>query len=239
MTPDGSREPESHPRLTAATVTPQMPPSKPIRLRADAQRNRDKIVATARTLFAERGLDVPMDEIAKNAGVGSGTLYRNFPTLDELITAVFLERAADNVAALERAQQHPDPWQGFADFIRETCHAQAADRGMANLTAIGHRSRKLRELHNRGYKGFTALIDRAKASGQLRADFAPEDLILLYMAIAGITRHAGPTAPAATDRFIALTLDGYRSEAATAAPPPISPRTITQRLRENARASNP
>jgi AcrR family transcriptional regulator len=206
-------------------------------LRADAQRNRDKLVATARALFAERGLDAPLDELAKRAGVGSGTLYRHFPTRDDLITAVFLERMAESVIAVERAQQHRDPWEGFAEFIRETCRAQATDRGMADLVAIGRGGRELRALQTRGFNGFTTLIDRAKASGALRADFSPQDLILLTMAIAGITRHTGPTAPAATDRFIALALDGFRAEAATPAPPAISARTMLARLREAARAS--
>jgi AcrR family transcriptional regulator len=207
------------------------------RLRADAARNRDRLIATARAVFAERGLDAPLDEIAKRAGVGSGTLYRHFPTRDDLITAVFLEQTAENLAALERAQQHEDPWEAFADYVRQTCRAQAADRGMADLLAIGHRSRELRALRTHAYNGFIALIDRAKASGTLRADFSPEDLVLLLMATAGIISRTGATAPAATDRFVALALDGFRAKAATPAPPPISSRTMILRLREIARAS--
>jgi hypothetical protein len=74
-------------------------------------------------------------------------------------------------------------------------------------------------------------------SGTLRADFSPEDLVLLLMATAGIVSRTGATAPAATDRFVALALDGLRAQAATPAPPPISPRTMISRLREIARAS--
>jgi AcrR family transcriptional regulator len=209
----------------------------PTRLRADAQRNRDKLVITARAVFRKDGLDASLDEIANRAGVGRGTLYRHFPTRDDLITAVFLERLAENVATAERALQLEDPWEGFAEYIREACRAQAVDRGMAALMAIGHRSEELRALRARAFNGFAILVDRAKASGALRADFAPEDLILLMLAIGGITRHTGPTAPAATDRFIALALDGLRAEAATPAPPAISPQTMISRLREAARAA--
>jgi len=181
-----------------------------------------------------------MKEIARSAEVGIGTLYRHFPTNSELIATVYMARAAQHIAAIERAGRHADPWQGFVEFIRETCHAQAADRGMADLTAIGHRSPALRALRTGGDEGLAALVDRAKAGGQLRADFSPEDLILLYVAIAGITRHAGPAAPAAADRFVELTLDGFRAAAASAgAPPPIAPWGMTLQLREHARASKP
>ena len=154
------------------------------------------VMATARAAFAEHGLDASLDEIAKRAGVGSGNLYRHFPTRDVLITAVFVERTAENLAALERAQRHEDPWETFADYVRQTCRAQAGDRGMADLMAVGHRGRELRALRTRAFDGFTALIDRAKAGGTLRADFSPEDFILLLMATAGIIGRTGATAPA-------------------------------------------
>ena len=202
------------------------------RLRADARRNRERLVCTARAVYREQGLEAPLDEIARRAEVGRGTLYRHFPTRDDLITAVFLERMAENVATAERALQLEDPWQGFAEYVRETCRVQAADRGMSDLIAIGHPNRELRALRSRAYNGFTKLIDRAKANGSLRPDFSPEDLILLTMAAGGISRHTGLSAAPATDRFIALALDGLRAEAATPAPPAISARTMLARLRE-------
>lgn len=206
------------------------------RLRADAKRNREVLIETASHLFAERGLDVPLDEIAKRAGVGSGTLYRHFATRQDLVAAVFLDRTAQTVAAVERAVQDDDAWHGFVTYIRETCRAQAADRGMADLIATGYPNRELRALQSRGYDGFSRLVERTKASGDLRPDFTPEDLILLYMAVAGITRYAGATAPAATERFVALALDGFRADAASPAPPPVSKQTMVRRLRENTRA---
>jgi AcrR family transcriptional regulator len=208
----------------------------PPHLRADAQRNRDTLVATARTLFAERGLDVSMNEIAKRAGVGSGTLYRHFATREDLVTAVFVDEIAENVAAVERALEDDDPWRGFTVYVRATASFQATGQALADLFAIGHPSREMRALHTRGYRGFSELIARAQAAGYLRADFTPEDLVLLYMAIAGVTRYAGRTAPAAVERFVAFVLDGYRAEAATPAPPPIPQRTMAVRLREVARA---
>src|SRR6266542_5619891 len=130
----------------SATVIPM---TEPTRLRADAQRNRDKLLAAARAVFAEQGPEASLDEIAKRAGVGSGTLYRHFPTRDDLIGAVYAERVAENVALVERAQRHEDPWAGFAEYVRETCRAQAADRGLADLLAIGNPSPKLRAIRAR------------------------------------------------------------------------------------------
>ncbi|HWI73114.1 MAG TPA: helix-turn-helix domain-containing protein, partial [Baekduia sp.] len=89
----------------------------PPRLRADARRNRDAIVAAARHAFAERGLQTSLDDIAKRAGVGSGTLYRHFPTRDDLVSAVFTERMAEHVAAVEQAQREKDPWEAFAEYV--------------------------------------------------------------------------------------------------------------------------
>src|SRR4051794_15959634 len=101
--------------------------SEPPTLRADAQRNRDAIVAAARAAFAEYGLHAPLDDIAKRAGVGSGTLYRHFPTRDDLVGAVFVERLTENVEAVRAAAAEVDAWEAFAGYVRRACRAQATD----------------------------------------------------------------------------------------------------------------
>jgi AcrR family transcriptional regulator len=200
--------------------------AQPVHLRADAQHNREKLVAAARAAFAEQGLDVSLDDIAKRAGVGRGTLYRHFATRDDLIAAVFIDREAEIAALAEDCQQHDDPWTGFANYVRETCQAQAADRGLADLIAVGHPSPELKMLRIRAYAGMKALIERAKADGSLREDFTPEDVVLLLLAVAGIIRRTGRLAPRATNRFVSLALDGFRAEGATPAPRPVSNRTL-------------
>jgi AcrR family transcriptional regulator len=202
-------------------------------LRADARRNREAILAAARRAFAERGLQTSLDEVARQAGVGSGTLYRHFPTRDDLVAAVFTERMAENVALVEEARQQADPWEAFAGYIRSTCRAQAADKGLADLFALGHRGRELRAVRARAYEGFVALIDAAKASGDLRDDFTTEDIVLLMMANAGLIERAGSAAVAASDRFVALALDGFRTTGATPAPPSPSPRTMMAVMRRH------
>src|SRR3954466_7217768 len=97
-------------------------------LRRDAQRNRDRIIAATRAAFQERGLDVGVDEIARCAGVGMGTLYRHFPTKAALIDAVVDERFHELTAAAERAIETPDAWAGFASFLHEAVERQLNDR---------------------------------------------------------------------------------------------------------------
>src|SRR3954462_8361668 len=81
-------------------------------------------------VLPERGLKASLDDIAKCAGVGSGTLYRHFPTREDLITAVFTERMTEHVAAVEAARAAADPWQGFAGYVATICRAQATDKGL-------------------------------------------------------------------------------------------------------------
>jgi AcrR family transcriptional regulator len=202
-------------------------------LRADAQRNRDKIVSSARAAFAERGLNASLDDIARCAGVGSGTLYRHFPTRDDLISAVFAERMAENVEAVDHALTDPDPWNGFCEYVRRTCRAQSEDRGFADLVAIGHRGSELGERRDLVYNKFVELVGRAQASGKLRSDFTPEDIVLLLMANAGIVERAGAAGKDASERFTALVLDGFRSANASCAPPAVSPIALIVALRES------
>ena len=204
---------------------------EPPKLRADARRNREAIVTAARTAFAEHGLGTSLDDIAKSAGVGSGTLYRHFSTRDDLVAAVFTERMADHVTAVEAARREPDAWNAFAGYVRGICRAQAADKGLADLFAIGHRGKELAELRSRAYDGFVALIEAAKTSGDLRADFSSEDVAILLMANAGVIERAGSAAAEASERFVALALDGYRAEGASAAPPAPSPRALMTAIR--------
>src|SRR5215212_8784696 len=96
-------------------------------LRADAARNRAAIVESARAVYAEEGLDAPLDEIARRAGTGNATLYRRFPTRADLVGAVFAERMAEHVAAVEAGLADDDPWKGFASYIQAVGAMQARD----------------------------------------------------------------------------------------------------------------
>src|SRR3954471_4942828 len=90
-------------------------------LRVDAERNRQRIVAAAGTAFAELGLDVPMEDIARRAGVGVGTLYRRYPTRADLIAAAFEVKMAAYAEAAADALADPDPWHGFCGYVERIC----------------------------------------------------------------------------------------------------------------------
>jgi AcrR family transcriptional regulator len=192
-----------------------------IRVRADAQRNHEKILVVASQVFAEQGLGAPLDEIATRAGVGSGTLYRHFPTRQHLITAVHQDLVTDVLRRLDVALGANDPWSGFSYWVLDTSRTLAANRGLADILVLGQQHTEIDELGKRAYQGMSDLIKRAVTANSLRADFSVEDLVLLFMAIAGISRRAGNAAPTAVERFVTLSLDGYHAAAATPAPPPV------------------
>jgi AcrR family transcriptional regulator len=202
-------------------------------LRVDAERNRGRIMEAAQAAFAEHGLGVPLEDVAGRAGVGIATLYRRFPTRDDLIAACFERRLADYALAGEEALEAPDGWTGFCTYVERICAMQAADRGLKDvLTRIFPNAKGLEANRARGFEVFLRLIERAKAEGTLRPDFVAEDHVLLMMGNAGVVQGAGDAAPDAWRRYVGLMLDGLRSEGATPLPPPPSPRqTLRAMLR--------
>lgn len=190
-------------------------------LRADAQRNRAALLAAARAVFAEQGLDASLDQIARRAGVGIGTLYRRFPSRADLIEAVFVDRMAAYVGAAEDAESEPEPWQAFSNYVLQVLSLQAEDRAVADLlvtTSVTH-SGELEELRTRGLSATIRIVERARSSGDLRADFTHQDVVLLLMANAGLVHRTADAAPHSWRRHAAFVLDGLRASAATPAPP--------------------
>jgi AcrR family transcriptional regulator len=193
-------------------------------LRADAELNRERILAAARAVFAERGLDAPFDLIAQRAGVGQATLYRRFPRREDLIAACFAPKLAEYAAALEDALAAPDAWTGFCGFLEHVCAMQAADQGVQDvLTTTFPTAREVEAQRAHAFERLTALIRRAQSQGGLRADFVPEDVVLLLLANAGVVRAMRTAAPDAWRRLIGLMLDGLRAECAGPLPPPPTP----------------
>jgi AcrR family transcriptional regulator len=193
-------------------------------LRADAVRNRQRIIEAARVVFAERGLDAPMDAIAARAGVGQATLYRRFPRREDLVVACFAPKLTEYAEAVEEALRAPDSWEGFCGFLERICGIQAADLGVQDvLTTTFPTARAVEAQRARAFEQLTELIRRAQAEGALRADFVPEDVVLLLLANAGVVRVMRTAAPEAWRRFVGLMLDSLRADRARPLPPPPTP----------------
>ena len=190
-------------------------------LRKDAQRNRDLLVEAARGLYAERGLDVALEEIAKTAGVSIGTLYNHFPQRADLVNAVFADRTETVAKLAEHALSLDDAWIGLTSFVERVCELQAADRGYNELAA--KRPPQTEDLE-RGYELMTRIVDRAKESGALRPDFTLEDMAFVTWGIARTVEATAAVRPEAWRRHLALLFDGMRAPTAHPLPePPLAP----------------
>ena len=188
-------------------------------LRSDAARNRERILAAASELFAESGADLSVDEIARRAGVGHATVFRRFPTKEDLVVAMFEERLLEVARAAEGACELEDPWEGLRAAMEHIAEKQVRDRGLFEAVAtevIG--SPRLRDARHRVMEPFARLLHRAQEAGAVRADLEPQDVIFLVTA-------AGHAAPCRIDlpdlwrRYLGVILDGMRPEGASALSP--------------------
>ena len=191
-------------------------------LRKDAARNRERILEAATEVFAARGLNVTLDEIADHAGVGVGTVYRRFPNKEVLIDALFEDRLAEMVAHFERGLSHADPWEGFVTAITDVVAQLAADQGLSQLlltdksSCHADRTRDLlRPLSER-------LVERAHQSGELRDDLTGTDLPMIQTMLGTVANLAREVDPEVWRRFLTIMLDGLRArrEAPTPLPRP-------------------
>jgi AcrR family transcriptional regulator len=174
-------------------------------VRKDAARNRDRLISAARTVFAERGIDATLDDIAREAGVGTGTAYRHFPN-KKFIAAEILADATQQIATdAEDALNIDDPWDAVVAFFENTSARLAADRGLyQNLAGQANVDDKTR-IWPHIVDGITRLFDRAKEAGMIRANAEPEDAGVVF-AMLGVAFSTGTWR-----RYLALLLDGLRA----------------------------
>lgn len=183
------------------------------RLRADAERNRQRILAAAADAFAAGGLAVTMDEIAQRAGVGVGTIYRRFPDKELLIEALFEQRIDELVALAEAARDEPDPFAGLERFFESFLSSQAADRGLKDvLIGTARGEGRVSHARDRISPVVDELVDRAQAAGALRADVAASDLALLQFMLGAVIDYTHEVDPEAWRRMLAIVLDGLRTD---------------------------
>ena len=200
-------------------------------LRVDAERNRQRIVAAARQAFAELGIEVPMEEIARRAGVGVGTLYRRYPTRGDLIAAAFEAKMSAYAEAARQALADPDPWHGFRAYVEQICAMQAGDRGFTTvLTMTFPTAKRFESDRDRAFADFTTLVERAKATGKLRPDFVTEDIPMFLMANAGVLTATADAAPETWRRLVSYLIQACATPAAQPLPAPPTPRQMYQAM---------
>lgn len=183
-------------------------------LRADARRNRAAIVEAARAVFARHGRDAQMDDVARRAKVGVGTLYRHFPTKDALLVALIEDKFARIAEVARESLLIEDPWEGLESLMRRGAEMHAEDRALTQAIA-DHPERIGAAAHAAGVPMlFDELIRRGQAAGVVRADARWEDVPMLFCALGSIE---GPPR-ASWQRMLALLLDGLRTPGTAALP---------------------
>lgn len=181
-------------------------------LRADAADNRERIVEAAYRLFAAEGMTVTMRKIAREAGVGPATLYRHFPTKQDLALEAFAEQLRLCYQVVDDGLAEPDPWTGFSQVIERICELNAQSRGFTEaFLATYPELADLRTHREHALTVLTELARRAKKSGHLRADFTVDDLILMLSAHRSIPGRTPQLRRTASRRFAALTIEAFRA----------------------------
>jgi AcrR family transcriptional regulator len=191
-------------------------------LRRDAERNRQRILEAARAVFAQRGLGATMDDIAREAGVGVGTVYRRFPDKELLIVALFDDRVDEIVALAEEAQADPDAWRGLVSFFERSVELQSTDQGLKELLLGSARGQaRMGRAREEIAPRVADLVARAQAAGTLRPDVSITDLPLLQMALGALVDYTRDVEPDIWRRIFRIVLDGLRADAATRSPLPV------------------
>ncbi|MDQ1424963.1 MAG: hypothetical protein QOD72_2461 [Acidimicrobiaceae bacterium] len=187
--------------------------------RADARRNRERVLAAAADVLSEWGLSAPMEEIARRAGVGVGTVCRNFPTKQAMVDAVLAVRYDELLQDALDGLANPDSGDAFETFVVVLSAFQARHRALAEQMAkdveLAATSSHARE---RLWAAISELVARAQSVGTVRADIGPADVALLLSGVAHTTALAGELQLVLRDRYVRIILDGLRPRGATPLP---------------------
>jgi AcrR family transcriptional regulator len=206
-------------------------------LRKDAERNRQRILEAAAEVFTERGFEATLDDVAREAGVGVGTVYRRFPDKAALADALFKERIDTLVAMAEHAQDQPDAWAGLVTFIEGAAGMLSGDRGLRQLlmfAAQGHD--RVNYARDRMRPAVDGLLKRAQADGQVRSDLAATDIPMLEFMLGAAAEYARHVRPAIWRRYLALMLDALRPARTSSTPlpePELTPDEMVEILDSN------
>jgi AcrR family transcriptional regulator len=184
-------------------------------LRADARRNREKVLTAARTVFSEHGREAQMDDVARRAGVGVGTVYRHFPTKEALIEALVVDSFETIALRADTALQMDDPWEAFASTLWAGAEVLAADRALSEVFAGTPGVFEAAAPTVESLRGtLEEIMRRAKASGDLREDAMVDDIPMLMCGIGAATKKAH-VCPEPWRRHMMIVLDGLRAQGTT------------------------
>lgn len=209
-------------QLTEKPASRSATAAEPPQMRADARRNREAVLAAARELFAEHGFEAQMDEIARRAEVGVGTVYRHFPTKEDLLDALIARRfdslAARAAQAVDEAKDG-DPWEAFEGFIHFSAELQTGDRALSE--AMANRSERMHAaaVCSGLVEQLEALLRRTKRAGVVRKDLAVEDIPSMVCGVGQVAIASHERPHWRWDRVLAIWLDGVRAPGSSKLPP--------------------
>ncbi len=178
-------------------------------MRADARRSRERLLAAATQAFAEKGAEAPLEDIAKRAGVGIGTLYRHFPTRLDLQEAVYRNQVSAVCAQGAELADAPSPGDAFAGWLRALASYLVTKRGLASalIAAKGKDSEVISQCSQIMRDTISRLLQRAQEAGAVRADLTPMDVMMVVHGVVVATERT----PDQADRMLSLMLDGLRA----------------------------
>jgi AcrR family transcriptional regulator len=193
--------------------------------RSDSVRNRARLIEAAREVFAERGFEATLDDIARHAGLGTGTAYRHFPHKRAIAAEVLTEATEQIVTDARESLSIDDPWTALTEFFTRTGARQARDRGLyETLTGQGDQAEQAR-IWPEIIAAVTELFQRAQRAGVVRADAAPQDIAAIFALLGPAFAMSRTSGPDLWRRYLALVLDGLRATDRPdlpAPPPPIA-----------------
>ena len=186
-------------------------------LRSDAVLNRERMVRAAKEVFSARGIDAPMATVARRAGVGVATLYRRFPTREDLVVAAYTDQLGECSTALRDAVASPDPWNALCTLVNRVCSMQCDDRAFSQTFLLRHphfTDDRLDQARER----LAMLVARCQSAGRMRPDVTAEDVLLLLVTNAGLVA-GNPDPRPASARLAAHFLRAFEVTGDHALPP--------------------
>ena len=177
-------------------------------LRSDARRNRELLLGAARTVIAERGADAPLEEIARRAGVGIGTLYRHFPDRADLIDALAADRVGALAAEAASLLDTPRALDGLVTVLEQAVESQETDLALREALVESRATSQLDEARLRWRAAARALVDRARSEGDLRDDIGYADVVVALWGLGRIVEATACSVPGAWRRHLAIVLTG-------------------------------